>query len=269
MKKYLNKIIFIIILFLVLSFQIEIVNAEDAKNNNPMLKDIKINGKEIEPNFDMFTTEYVLSVDEEVDVVEIEAIPDDENAEVEIIGNTNLEEGKNKFEIKVTAENQREEQSYFVYITKGNINNTNANLKSINIEDCELAPNFDKDVINYAFEYPKDLEKVEIEAIPEDDEAKIEIIGNENLKEVTQNIEVKVTAKDGVTVKTYNLIAKKADLQVEDPRGEEPEKNINENINSNNKENIIFYTTLFVAIILIIVIIFKKKSKEKGEKNEK
>ena len=78
-----------------LSFQIEIVNAEDAKNNNPMLKDIKINGKEIEPNFDMFTTEYVLSVDEEVDVVEIEAIPDAENAEVEIIGNTNLEEGKN------------------------------------------------------------------------------------------------------------------------------------------------------------------------------
>ena len=33
------------------SFQISNVNATDAKNNNPMLKAIKINGIDIEPTF--------------------------------------------------------------------------------------------------------------------------------------------------------------------------------------------------------------------------
>ena len=45
------------------SFQISDVNATDAKNNNPMLKAIKINGIDIEPTFDMLTTEYVVNVD--------------------------------------------------------------------------------------------------------------------------------------------------------------------------------------------------------------
>ena len=159
--------------------QFSTVNAT-AKNNNPMLKDIKIDGYSIEPKFEMFKTEYILTVEEEVDKVEIEAIPDDEKASVEIKGNTTLEFGRNEIEIQVTAENGQAKQSYFLFITKGDSSQANANLKEIKIKNIELAPIFDKNTINYAFEYPESLEQLKIEALPEDEEAKVEIVGNAN-----------------------------------------------------------------------------------------
>ena len=94
LKNTMKKIIFIMIIIMFNSFQISDVNATDAKNNNPMLKAIKINGIDIEPTFDMLTTEYVVNVDNSVEKVEIEAIPDDSKAEVNVIGDKNLKEGK-------------------------------------------------------------------------------------------------------------------------------------------------------------------------------
>ncbi len=66
-KNTMKKIIFIMIIIMFNSFQISNVNATDAKNNNPMLKAIKINGIDIEPTFDMLTTEYVVNVDNSVE----------------------------------------------------------------------------------------------------------------------------------------------------------------------------------------------------------
>lgn len=149
----------------------------------------------------MLTTEYVVNVDNSVEKVEIEAIPDDSKAEVNVIGDKNLKEGRNVFEINVVAENGKDKQSYYIYITKGEKEKSNANLKSLKVGEYELAPKFDTNTINYAFEYPKDMEYLNIEAIPENEKSKIEVIGNENLKDVTQNIQVKVTAEDGKTVK--------------------------------------------------------------------
>lgn len=260
----LKNLVIILITSLILIMQFSVVNAV-AKNNNPMLKEIKINGKDIEPQFEMFTTEYVLTMGNEVEKIEIEAIPDDEKASVEIKGNTKLELGRNEIEIQVTAEDGKAKQSYFLYITKGDAESTNANLKEIKIKDCELAPAFEKNTINYAFEYPENLEKVEIEAIPEDSEAKVEIIGNENLKEVTQNIEIKVTAKDEQTIKTYYLIAKKSGMAVENPDGEENNELIEENkqeqevieIREKENSNIIIYILIGISILVIILITMK------------
>lgn len=272
LKIYLTTISIIILMIL----QFTTVNAAD-KSNNPMLKGIKINGNEIELAFEMFTTEYVITVGEDVEKVEIEATPDDANATVEIVGDTNLKPGRNVIEIRVTAEDGQAKQSYFLYITKGNSESANANLKEIKIKDYELAPAFDKNTINYAFEYPKNLEKVEIEVVPEDSEAKVEIIGNENLKDVTQNIEIKVTAKDGQTVKTYYLIAKKSGMYVESPEGneyqetEEEEQKVNEEEQETevqntqveikneeeNENNVMIYILIGIMAVIIIGIVIK------------
>lgn len=266
MKK--SKINILIMIFIIIISSFSIVNA--AKNNNPMLKDIKIDGNTIEPKFEMFTTEYIVTVDENIEQIEIEAIPDDANAKVEMKGNTNLKIGRNEIEIRVTAEDGKAIQSYFLYITRGKNKETNANLKELNVKDCELAPNFNKDTINYAFEYPEDLEKVEITAETEDENAKVEIIGNENLVQVVQNIEVKVTASDGQTIKTYYLTAKKAGIPVESPEGREPTKQ-EEQIQKTNEEKkpiIIFYIIGIIAITIIIVILKMIIDRRKG-KDEK
>ena len=273
MKK---KSILIFMLIIALLIGLLPIAYAETRNNNPMLKGIKINGIDIQPTFEMFTTEYVVTVGNDVEQVEIEGIPDDENATVEVIGDNNLKEGRNEFEIKVTAENGVATQSYFVYITKGDTSKANANLESLNVGDYELAPNFDKDVIDYACEYPQSLEKLEIEAIPESENATVEIIGNENLKDVSQIIEVKVTAEDGQTVKTYYLTAKKADMEVEDPAGDETIDGISTNIteetsndNSLNKRNYIFGIIVGLLLILIVIMIGIKIYKGRKIKNEK
>lgn len=271
MKKSKLKIgIIIVALIFFTIVQISVVNA--AQNNNPMLRNIKIKGYNLEPSFEMFTTEYLITVGENVEKIEIEATPDDKNATVKVEGNTNLKLGRNKIEIKVTAEDGKAKQSYFIYVTKGDANKANANLKEIKIKNVELAPAFDKNVINYAFEYPESLEQLEIEAMPEDEEAKVEIIGNEKLKEVTQTIEIKVTAKDGQTIKTYYLIAKKAEREVENPEGNEP------TLEENNKElkeqdemkkqksNVVFYSIIGIVVIVILASLIRGRLKKKNEK---
>ena len=128
------KSVFIMAMIVFLNFcQINIANAADEKNNDPMLKEIKINGVDIDPAFEMFTTEYVVNVDSNVTTAKIEAIPDDSNAKVKISGDKNLKEGRNVFEINVTAENGKDKQNYYVYITRGDKEKSNANLKSLKI----------------------------------------------------------------------------------------------------------------------------------------
>ena len=274
MKNTLQNSIKTFLLLMIMVFmmgQLVVVKAE-TKNNNPMLKDIKIDGNEIEPTFEMFTTEYIVQVPEETTQIQIEAIPDDENANVEIIGNTeNLEIGRNEIEIKVTAEDGIATQSYYIFVTRGNNQNTNANLKSLVIANTELAPTFDSNNINYAVEYPKDLEQLEIEAVPEDEEATVNIIGNENLTEITQTIEVQVTAQDGQTQKTYYVIAKKAGMEVESPEGEDISQE-DGTTKENTSENIplkVIGILIIIIIVIIAIIVILRKAKNRKEDNKK
>ena len=280
-KKISAKIIVILVFIFISSLIfISIVNANDSKNNDPMLKAIKINGKDIEPDFEMFTTEYIVVVDESVKQAKIQAIPDDSNAKVKILGEENLKEGKNEFEIQVTAEDGIAKQSYFVYITKGDKNKANANLKSLKVENYELAPEFKKNIINYAFEYPGNLTKVKIDAIPENENAKVDILGNENLSNKSQNIEIKVTAEDGQTIKTYYLIARKElEKTSEMEQIEDDEKQnekietmqttiANEIIDNNNEIKQSKNSKVIIIIISIIIIgclIIIAKSKRGGK----
>ena len=185
---------------------------------------------------------------------------------MEIKGDTTLKSGRNEIEIQVTAEDGQAKQSYFLYITKGNSSETNANLKQINIKNAELAPNFDKDTINYAFVYPEKLEQLEIEALPEDEEAKVEVIGNENLKEAAQKIEIKVTAKDGKTIKNYYLIAKKEGIEVESSEGDEPPIEENKQEETNNGNNPTIIIVIAIAIVLALVGMMIERGKKKNEK---
>lgn len=255
-------------------------------NNNPMLKSIKINGKDINPPFDMFTTEYVILVEENIEKVNIEAIPDDSNAKVKIEGDTNLKLGKNDIKIEVTAEDGQSKQTYNLYITRGDANKANANLKELKVNGYDLAPGFNKDTINYAFEYSKKVEKFDISAVPEDEKAKIEVIGNENFSNEFTTIEIKVTAKDGQTVKTYYLIAKKTgnedeQLEGKEEREENKEENKqeetkteenkqakneveNKNTESNKKENNVFifvFVGIIIGVVILIFILMKYTNK--------
>lgn len=76
-----------------------------ADNN---LKSLSVDGQEISPAFNKDVLEYKLTVDEVVEKLNIKADVNDSKASVSGVGEVNLANGENTFEIKVTAENGNE-----------------------------------------------------------------------------------------------------------------------------------------------------------------
>ena len=236
------------------------------KNNNPLLREITIDGKEIEPEFDQFITDYVLAVDSNKEEVDIEVVTDDPNATAEIIGNKKLKVGVNDFEIKVTAEDGITTNSYFIHITRGNVEKANANLKNIEVEGLDLNPKFNEKDTNYYLEYEGYIEKLKITATPENINSKVEILNNENFNSTLHIVTIKVTAEDGITTKEYKLTVKKANEDTENPSGFEEYEEYSENQKEEKTINVIYVTigTAIITVVVIGIVIFiVKKGKKK------
>lgn len=278
---------------------IEVKIEENAKNNseqenreiddNPSVKDddatleiMRVNREGINPNFDKNVKEYYLLIDKDVKDLDITAIPSNKDAKVDIIGNKNLKNGLNKVEIKVTSKDKSKTNEYIINVTKTNdFKNSNADLEILAVEYFKLTPEFDKNVTNYFVEVSNKVDKLNIFAVPVDEDAKNNISGNENLKVGNNKIVISVTARDGVTEKKYYINAYRRNTE-EDIENEEEQKNIIKEANSvlekmnNNSENneestetekenskkIIKYSVIVIGGIfatLIITIIIKKK----------
>ena len=278
---------------------IEVKIEENAKNNseqenreideNPSVKDddatleiMRVNREGINPNFDKNVKEYYLLIDEDVKDLDITTIPSNKDAKVDIIGNKNLKNGLNKVEIKVTSKDKSKTNEYIINVTKTNdFKNSNADLEILAVEYFKLTPEFDKNVTNYFVEVSNKVDKLNIFAVPVDEDAKNNISGNENLKVGNNKIVISVTARDGVTEKKYYINAYRRNTE-EDIENEEEQKNIIKEANSvlekmnnnsenneestesgkENREKITKYLVIIIGGILsifIITIIIKKK----------
>lgn len=85
-------------------------------------------------------------------------------------------------------------------------------LKSLTIEEGNLSPEFEKETIKYELNVSSDVEKLTIEALPEDEKATVAISGNEELKKGENIVKVVVTAEDG-TVRTYTIVVLKGEQE--------------------------------------------------------
>lgn len=263
MNKITKLIIGIMIAILLCStYTVNAVN----KNNNPLLIDIIVNGESLDSQFGQFITDYVLAVESDEEKVSIEAVTDDANATYEIIGDTNLKVGINDFEIKVTAEDDETTKSYFLHITRGDKNKANVNLKNIEIEGLELNPRFNSKDTSYLVEYEGIIDKLNINATPENENSKVEILNNDNFSGTIHEVTIKVTAEDGVTTKEYKITVKRVDESVEssneikEHENETEQSNQQSEINEEKNENYtIIIVTIIVVLLIAIIIITRKK----------
>lgn len=92
------------------------INKYNGESNN-YLKTLEIANINLKPNFSKTNTTYFIEVDSNVTSIDINAEPEDNNAEVRIYGNNELKTGENKILISVTAENG-EVKTYRIYVTK-------------------------------------------------------------------------------------------------------------------------------------------------------
>ena len=87
-------------------------------------------------------------------------------------------------------------------VTKSSDNN----LKSLSIDNTTLSPEFNKDNLEYSVELESDITKIKVNAETNDSKASVSGIGEIDVKEGQNKIEVVVTAENGST-KTYIINA--------------------------------------------------------------
>lgn len=217
------------------NFQIEIleqdvtegVNGRAMQNqNSTQLKSLRLNVEGIVPDFETDIYDYSLTLPEQLkEIKDIEVLPiaENENAKIEVSGNKNLKDGLNIINVVVT--NQGKSQEYKIKVTKTqNLEMANTNLENLAIEYAILSPEFNEQITRYNTQVANEINQLNILAIPENENGKVEILGNNNLNEGNNKIEIKVTAPNGFTQRIYEINVYKRNKQEETMYDQEVDK---------------------------------------------
>ena len=208
------------------NFQIEILEQDVAEGvngraiqnqNSTQLKSLRLNVEGIVPDFETDIYDYSLTLPEqlkEIKDIEVQTIAENENAKIEVSGNKNLKDGLNIINVVVT--NQGKSQEYKIKVTKTqNLEMANTNLENLAIEYAILSPEFNEQITRYNTQVANEINQLNILAIPENEQGKVEILGNNNLNEGNNKIEIKVTAPNGFTQRIYEINVYKRNKQEE------------------------------------------------------
>ncbi len=246
--------------------------------DNTNLRILRLNHEGISPEFQKDIKEYYFVTDKAIENLDVTAIPENSKSTVTITGNRNLQMGENTITIAVEAEDKSKTSEYKIYVTRTkNLELANANLETLAIRQATLNPEFDSNMTQYKAEIANDINKIDILAIPQRQNATVTILGSEEMQIGHNKIEVTVLAEDGITSKKYYIdiyrlnetekIQKQEQKEVEAERLsailEEQVNNKNEeeiNIEEKNKKTVLGISILILlAIILTSIIIYKRK----------
>ena len=236
----------------------ELEKAEEQENNNTQttikstdnyLKKLEVEGYVLTPEFDKQTINYEIIEKVKDDFLEIKAETDDEKASISGIGKVMLNSGENNLKIEVTAESGTV-RTYFIKVvkeTKDNLRLTDIYLKT-NGNKIDLDSDFNSEKFEYYCNVSNDISKIDIEAISNIENAKVEVNGNDGLKEGMNQIFISIST-DGVEKTTYKINVYKEMKQTE---------------SSKNKYKNIMILVICIIIIILVNISLKKEKNIKG-----
>lgn len=222
---------------------------EEEKSNNTNLKTLSIENVELSPTFSADVLQYTAKINKyEEKEIKVIAEVEDAKSTVKVEGNTNIVVGENIITAEVTAEDGTK-KTYKIILTNEK-ETTTLGLQSLKIKDVELK-GFSPDKFEYEVSF-SDLEKLEIEAIANEEGAIIEISGNENLIEYGEHlITIMVSSADGTQTVNYQIKANKLKQEAQ---------NIE---NKLNIKNIIIYGAIALVILVLIILLIVKYIKRK------
>lgn len=221
----------------------------EEKSNNTNLKTLSIENVELSPVFSADVLQYTGKINGyEEKEIKVIAEAEDTKSTVKVEGNTNIVVGENIITAEVTAEDGTK-KTYKIILTNEK-ETTSLALQSLKIKDVDLK-GFSPDKFEYEVSF-KDLEKLEIEAIANEEGAIIEISGNENLIEDGEHlITIMVSSADGTRTVNYQIKANKLKKEAQ---------NIE---NKLNIKNIIIYGAIALVILVLIILLIVKYVKRK------
>lgn len=249
---------------------------ENVLAGNSNLAILRLSEEGISPEFNKDIKEYYFTTNSSLANLEITAIPENSEANVTITGNNNLKMGENVIEIKVQSQDKTNTSIYKIYVTKtNNLELANANLETLAVRQGTLEPEFESNITKYKVEIANEMDKIDILAIPQKEKATVKILGNGEMKEGNNKIEIIVLAENGTTSKKYeiNVYRRNTEEQqkYEEERQyqaerlsailEEEEKNQNQTNEqngdkiANNQEEVKSSNKFFVIIPVVIIII--------------
>lgn len=236
---------------------------ETEKSSVKTLKSLEIKGYELEPTFNPETKNYSITLNEEDEELEIEAIPEDDKAEVNISGNENFKIGNNIVKITVTAEDGTV-RFYNITVTKTNEDGLVEGLKlnKLEVSKGELQPSFNPEITNYiiTIEDPSTITTEDIKTMVDDENVKVSVAQNEQSENGEKVFTIMLENKDGSKTGVYQITVKKPEQnQVMTTQG--------------NKDNTIYYILAAIIgvllLLIVIIIIALKKTSNKEDDDEK
>lgn len=228
---------------------------EEEKSTNKALKSLSIEEGTLKPEFDKETTNYKLTVGKDVESLKIDAVAEDEKSKVTISGNEKLETGENTVKVLVTAEDGTV-RTYTIIVTKED--KEKLQLSKLQIAGVTLNETFSPDKYEYTVNLSEDtdLTKLDISLAANDEDAIIEVLGNDNFVVGENIVTIMVKSKDGSENVTYQIVVNK------------PESVASNNTETNRNNEIFMYISagiFVVALILIIIVIIRSRKKAKQD----
>lgn len=234
------------------------------------LSNIKVTPGKLNETFSKNNLSYTMTVEADVDSINVTATPTDDKAKVTITGNTGLKTGtENEIIIKVVAEDGISTKTYKIKVTKLATEDEEPNiiedpeekklgLSSLSIEGLKISPDFKSNVYEYkATLTDKTIEKLIVNAIATFEDSKVEITGADEIKNGENVITIIVTSANGEETVTYQIIVnKKEETVIAKTEPKEKEDSL---------QNIIIALIAAIAIVALILVFVLVKRKEKGK----
>ena len=216
------------------------------------LDSISVDNLDLSPRFEKQITKYNVYVDDDKTEININATLSEDEIEVIGLGNYNITDGVNTYEIKAINKNNnitKYEINVYKNYQKNNYINS-SKLLNLRIDGYEI--DFNPNTLDYYVNIDYE-ENLNVHYETEDDDAKVILTGNENLKYGNNKIIITVYSMDNESKTIYTIFVNKL-------------KQVFNNINTNNKtENLVISSsqrsiikTAIVIITLVLEIIFYK-----------
>lgn len=185
---------------------------EENESSEARLEKLWITPEEYDfKGFNKDTKTYTFEIPSEVEKITIHAEPVNSKATVKGTGEITLKDGLNEIEVEVTAGDGKTEK-YLLKITRGSsatINGNTFGLSQLQIAGVTLSPKFDTEKYQYTVGLKEDIDSLEITAKSNNENATIEIIGNEDLEQGENTITILVTDSETGEVVTYQIVVNK------------------------------------------------------------
>ena len=241
---------------------------ETIKSKNCSLSSLTIESLTLNPEFNNDVLEYTATLEENVTKLNVTAKAESNKSKVEISGNDNIKDGENIIKIKVTAEDGTT-KTYTVKVLKGiesevpvstQVTNTDdvddgtLKLKSLEIENVDFMNGFNPNQHYYELSLNLVVDKLNITAVANKEDATIEILGNSNFTEGENLVTILVKSASGDETANYQI---KVNLPIGVVQ---------------KQDDIIFYikcvAVAFAVLLIILVIVILSKRGKKKEQNK-